>query len=208
MNFGILDFGKIPGNFGKNPKGQAQHQRPRPCHGNRCGDSNSATSTTRSTTRSPPDAWGLDPRCRRPPLRVAAWSYLRFSRAWVSMQALPSGGLTVGSLHSPATFPLLTQNMPEATLLDDLQLEGHDTRVLLNNSASLCAHGSVMRKGELGRKSHRRAKREVGGGGLHYAPGTPTTGLRERGNDTTKGAPAAAADRKQRPDATCEGKNG
>ena len=33
------------------------------------------------------------------------------------------------------------------------------------------------------------------------SPGTPTTGLHERGNDPS-------TDRKQRPDATCEGKNG
>ena len=40
------------------------------------------------------------------------------------------------------------------------------------------------------------------------APGAPTTGRRRRGNNATKGAPAAAADRKQRPEATCGGKNG
>ena len=50
----------------------------------------------------------------------------------------------------------------------------------------------------------------LGGWGVKKGrnPGTPTTGPRERGNDTTKGAPAAAADRTQRPDATCEGTNG
>ena len=42
---------------------------------------------------------------------------------------------------------------------------------------------------------------------IQHSPGTPTMGLREW-ETTSAGAPAAAADRKQRPDATCEGKNG
>ena len=35
---------------------------------------------------------------------------------------------------------------------------------------------------------------------IQHSPNTPTAGLRERGNSTS-------TDRKQRPDATCEGKN-
>ena len=42
---------------------------------------------------------------------------------------------------------------------------------------------------------------------IQHSPNTPTTGLRERGNDIAR-ARAAAADRKRQPDATCEGKNG
>ena len=57
--------------------------------------------------------------------------------------------------------------------------------------------------------AHDGSRSELGyrGGGGQHSPGTPTAGLRERGNDTSK-SPAAAADRTQRPDATCEGEHG
>ena len=48
---------------------------------------------------------------------------------------------------------------------------------------------------------------------IQHSPGTPTTGLRERGNDTSRstgrsGRQNTAADRTQRRNAKCEGKNG
>ena len=42
---------------------------------------------------------------------------------------------------------------------------------------------------------------------IQQSLGTPTTGLREHGRNTSRST-AATADRKQRPDVTCEGKNG
>ena len=42
---------------------------------------------------------------------------------------------------------------------------------------------------------------------IQHSPNTPTTGLRERGNDTSKST-GRSGDRKQQPDATCEGQNG
>ena len=50
----------------------------------------------------------------------------------------------------------------------------------------------------------------LGGSGtchIQHSPNTPTTGLRERGNDTSKST-GRSGRQKQQPDATCEGKNG
>ena len=117
------------------------------------------------------------------------------------------GGERTAGLHSPGRLA------PEAEAPVQRVLPG--ALPVVSAAGQLCIDGPGGSTGDIGRRMPHDARHSpvysgIGSGkkGLRWGRGAHQLLGSANAETTPAGAPAAAADRTQRPDATCEGKNG